>query len=197
MQRALTNRGLSRRGISRSCIITAFAIAALLSGAALAQSQTGESLGDVARANRANQQSQEAAGTMPKVITNHDLPAGSQGIPEASASEPMTTVSGVNRHDLYRDQRLSNHLQAEQNTGAEWRARIQAQENRIADLQTRIDRVNAAMHSSYGTAQYDTPVNRSQAFQMERLAMMQEMLDQQKRRLALMQDAARHAGMEQ
>jgi hypothetical protein len=32
---------------------------------------------------------------------------------------------------------------------------------------------------------------------MERLARMQEMLDQQKRRLAMMQDAARHAGMGQ
>jgi hypothetical protein len=64
-------------------------------------------------------------------------------------------------------------------------------------LQLRIDRVNASAHSSFGTAQYDAPVNRSQAVQMERLAMMQEMLDQQKRRLAMMQDAARRAGMDQ
>jgi hypothetical protein len=184
------------RRISSGFIIVCLS-ALCLSGAALAQSQPGESLGDVARANRASQQAQEASGVAPKVITNRDLPAGSQGIPEASASDPMTAVSGVSRPDRFEDQRLSTRLQAERHTGAEWRSQIQAQENRIADLQMRIERVNAAMHSTVGTAQYETPVNRTQAAQMERLAMMREMLDQQQRRLTQMQDAARRAGMDQ
>jgi hypothetical protein len=174
-----------------------FVIALLLSGAALAQSQPGDSLGDLARANRANQQAQQASGAVPKVITNQDLPAGSTEVPQSVESNPMTAVSGVQRSDRYADQRLSNHLQTEQRVGTEWRARIQAQEERIADLQARIDRVNASIHSSVGTAQYDTPVNRYQAIQTERLAMMQEALDQQKRRLAIMQDAARRAGTNQ
>jgi hypothetical protein len=185
------------RGISRSFVVVVCLSGFSLSGSARAQSQSGESLGDVARANRASQQAQEAAGVTPKVITNRDLPANSQGIPEASASDPMTAVSGVSRTDRYEDQRLGNRMQAERHAGAEWRSQIQAQENRIADLQMRIERVNSAMHSTVGTAQYETPVNRTQAAQMERLAMMREMLDQQQRRLAQMQDAARHAGMEQ
>jgi hypothetical protein len=175
----------------------AFLIALLLSGAAFAQSQPSESLGDLARANRANQQAQQASGAPPKVITNQDLPAGSTDVPQSVESNAMTTVSGVQKSDRYADQRLSNHLQAEQRMSAEWRARIQAQEERIADLQSRIDRVSASIHSAVGTAQYDTPVNRYQAVQTERLAAMQDALDQQKRRLAMMQDAARHAGTNQ
>ncbi len=169
----------------------------LLSGAGLAQSQPGDALGDVARANRAKQRAQEASGAAPKVIANQDLPADSTGIPESSASEPMTMVSGVKRSDPNADQRLGNRLLAEQRAGAQWKARIQEQENRIADLQGRIERVNASIRSAVGTAQYDTPANRYQAVQTERLAMMQDMLDQQKRRLAMMEDAARRAEMNQ
>jgi hypothetical protein len=173
-----------------------FIIALLLSGAAMAQSQPADSLGEVARANRAKQQSQAADGTMPKVITNHDLPANPPGTPESSASEPMTSVSGTNRSDPYADQRLSNHLAAEQRTGERWKVQIAEQETRIANLQARIDRINASIHAAVGTAQYDTPASRYQAMQQERLAMLQEMLDQQKQKLAMMQDAARRAGMD-
>lgn len=108
----------------------------------------------------------------------------------------MTEVSGVNHGDRYADRQVSNRLAAEQRSAGQWKARIQDQENRIADLQARIDHVNAAIHNAVGTAQYDTPANRYQAVQSERLAMMQQMLDQQKRRLAMMEDAARRAGME-
>lgn len=182
------------RVLSRGLII-----ALLLNGIVFAQSQAqpADSLGDVARANRANQQAQESSGTVRKVITNQDLPAGSKQVPQPATSDTMTTVSGVQKSNPYADQRLSNRLQAEQRTSAEWKARIQEQENRIADLEARIDHVNAAIHSSVGTAQYDTPANRYQAVQTERLTTMQEMLGQQKRRLALMQDAARHAGVDQ
>jgi len=172
-------------------------IVMLLSGVIFAQSQSEESLGNVARINRAQQKAQQAAGTMPKVITNQDLPAGPAESPESSASEPMTMVSGVKKPDSYADRQLSHRLLAEQRAGQQWKQRIQEQESRIADLQARIDRVNASIHTSVGTAQYDTPVNRDQAIQSERLAMLQQMLDQQKRRLSMMEDAARHAGMGQ
>jgi hypothetical protein len=173
-----------------------FFVGLLLNTAAIGQSQTGESLGDIARANHAKQQAQEAAGTTPKIITNQDLPSDPSGVPESS--DPMTTVSGVKRSvDNYSEQRVNQRLVAEQRAGAQWKARIQDQEARIADLRTRIDRVNESMHAAVGTAQYDTPVNRYQSIQMERLAHLQEMLDQQQRRLAMMQDAARLTGMGQ
>jgi hypothetical protein len=173
-----------------------FIIALALSGGVFAQSQSVESLGEVARANRAKQQAQEAAGTMPKVFTNQDLPSDPPGIPEASASEPMTMVSGLTRSDRHADESLGNRLLAEQRSAELWKARIQDQENRIDDLQARIDRLNALIHS-VGTAKSDTLVSRSQAIQMQRLATMQETLTQQKRRLDVMQDAARRSGTNQ
>ena len=176
----------------------AFFIGLLLNAAAIAQSQSqaGDSLADMARANRAKQQAQEAAGAKPKIITNQDLPSAPSGIPESV--EPMTTVSGIKQSvDSYSEQRANQRQLAELRTGEQWKARIQDQEARIADLQTRIDRVNQAMRAAIGTAQYDTPVNRYQSIQMERLAHMQEMLDQQQRRLSMMQDAARLTGMGQ
>jgi hypothetical protein len=106
-------------------------------------------------------------------------------------------VSGVKRSSSHADQNLSNRLVAERRSGEQWKSRIQEQESRIADLQARIDRVSAAMHAAVGSAQYETPVNRYQAVQMERLRNMQEMLAQQQQKLGMMQDAARRAGMDQ
>jgi hypothetical protein len=171
-------------------------IGLLLNAAAIAQSQAGDSLADVARANQAKQQAKQATGTAPKVITNQDLPSAPSGIPESL--DPMTTVSGVRRSvDSYSEQRANQRIVAEYRAGEQSKARIQDQEARIADLQMRIARVNQAMHAAVGTAQYDTPVNRYQSIQLERLAHMQEMLDQQQRRLSMMQDAARLTGMGQ
>jgi hypothetical protein len=182
------------RKLTRGIILAALAGGSLLCGTALAQSQSGDSLGDLARANRANQQAQQASGAAPKVITNQDLPAGSTPVAQSVDSNAMTTVSGVQKPNRNTDQRLSSRLQSEQHVSAEWKARIQAQEDRVAELQARIDHVNASMRSG---AQYDTGTNRYQTIQENRLAMMQDMLDQQKRRLAAMQDEARHAGMDQ
>ncbi|MGA8214677.1 MAG: hypothetical protein WB799_13865 [Candidatus Sulfotelmatobacter sp.] len=173
-----------------------FFVGLLLNATAIAQSQSGDSLGDVARANRAKQQTEQTAGAAPKVITNQDLPSAPSGIPESS--EPMTAVSGVEGSaDSYSEQRANQRLVAEVRAGEQWRTRIENQEARIADLQKRIDRVNNSVRAAVGTAQYDTPVNRYQSIQMERLTHMQEMLDQQQRRLAMMQDAARLTGMGQ
>ncbi len=173
-----------------------FVIGILLSAAVTGQSQSGDSLGDIARANHAKQQAQQASGVTPKVITNQDLPSDSTGIPESS--EPMTTVSGVKRSvNSYSEPRSNQRAAAEERAGAQWKARIQDQEARIADLQARIDHVNESMHAAVGTAQYEGPVNRYQAIQMERLAHMQEMMDQQQRRLTMMQDEARRTGMGQ
>jgi hypothetical protein len=175
--------------------LKSLAIALLLNATSFAQS--GQPLGDVARGNREKQAVQEAAGTMPVVITNKDLPPAPPAVQEAGASQSMTMVSGVNRSLEGRssDQRFAEQNLVEQRAGEQWRGRIQAQESRIADLQVRIDQTNASMHPAGGSAQYEGPYNRYQARQMQRMAQMQEMLDQQRRRLYMMQDAARRAGM--
>lgn len=172
-----------------------YAVVLLLGTAAMGQS--GPSLGDIARANREKQQAQQASGTLPKVITNSDLPADPPGVPESDPSEPMTMVSGVSRPFESRsyDQRFAQQDHAEQQAGAQWRERIENQESRVAELQARIAQMNAAIHSSGGATLSEGPYNRYQARQMQRIAQMQEMLDLQRHKLAMMQDAARHAGM--
>jgi hypothetical protein len=158
-----------------------FAIALLLNAAAF-----GQSLGDVARANREQQQAQQAAGTTPKVISNADLP-----------SDPSdTTVSDVPPRPLNRasDQKPAQNQLAQQRIAQQWRARILAQKNKVAELQARVDRLNAALHPAGGVV-YDNPSSRYQARQMENLTQMQQMLDRQKQQLANMQDQARRAGM--
>ena len=171
------------------------AVVLLLGTTALAQS--GPSLGDIARANREKLQTQQATGTLPKVITNSDLPADPPGVLDSDTSEPMTMVSGVSRPFEGRsyDQRFAQQDRNQQHAGEQWRERIENQESRVAELQARIDQMNAAMHSSGATLSSEGPYNRFQARQMQRMAQMQEMLDLQRRKLAMMQEAARHAGM--
>jgi hypothetical protein len=169
------------------------AIALLLSAACFGQTE--QSLGDVARANREKQSTTQASGVTPRVITNKDLPAAPPPVEEAS-SEPMSTVSGVERPSERRAsaQRMDQRTLAEQRAGEQWKSRIQEQQNRITMLQARIDRVNASLHPA-GGAQFEGPYTRAQAIQMQRLAEMQEMLGQETRRLDSMQEAARRAGM--
>jgi hypothetical protein len=77
--------------------------------------------------------------------------------------------------------------------GEQWRQRVLEQESRVQSMQARIDQMNAAARSGGASAQ--GAYNRNQARQMERVAQMQQQLDEQKRRLELMQDAARRQGM--
>ena len=172
-----------------------FTVALLLNAASVAQST--QSLGDIARANREKLAAQQAAGEKPKVITNKDLPSSPPQVEEADASQPMTVVSGVTRPVEGRasDERFIQQRRAEQGAREQWRGRIEMQESRIADLQARIAQMNASMHRGGGSAQYEGPSNRYQARQMQRVAQMQEMLEQQKSRLSMMQDSARRAGM--
>jgi len=149
-----------------------------------------QSLGDVARQLRAKQQAEEAAGNAPKMYTNQDIPAAGQvGTPEPVDQSRTRDLS------RYYDTHNVDRQFAEQRAAGEWHRNIVMQENRVASLQLRIDRLNAMLHSPYGTAQYDGPQTRNQAMGQQRLEQMQQALDQQKTKLEAMQDAARRAGM--
>ncbi len=158
--------------------------------AAWGQSQDGQSVAEIARASRAKQQAQEATGSAPKVITNQDVAPGSEATP---SPDPMTKASGVKKADHAADANLWKQ-QAQLKLSAQWKERLQEQETKIADLQGHIDRVKAQIQAAVGTASYDTPANRFQAVQNEKLATMQDTLEQEKRKLASMQDEARRAG---
>ena len=161
------------------------AIALLMSSAAY-----GQSLGDVARANREKQNAENTSAAQPRVITNANLPKD----PDAN-QEPAEAQSGTNASSTAADHRSAQQRWAEQRAADQWKRQILAQKNKMATLQARIDQLNASIRSAGGSVQYEGPYNRHQARQLQRVAQIQLQLDEQKMKLDQMQEAARHAGM--
>jgi predicted RNase H-like nuclease (RuvC/YqgF family) len=162
------------------------AIALLINSAAY-----GQSLGDVARENR-EKKAEDASAAQPKVITNKDLPHD----PDANQEPPEAqSGAGAAASSEAADHRSAQQSLAEQRAADQWKRQILAQKNKMAILQARIDKLNASIRSVDGTVQYEGPRNRYQARQLERVAQIQQQLDEQKMKLDQMQEAARHAGM--
>lgn len=165
--------------------LTIFAIALLMSSAAY-----GQSLGDIARANREKQNAENASAAQPKVITNANLPKDQDANQEPAEAQPGATASSTAADHRSAQQRLTEERAADQ-----WKRQILAQKNKMATLQARIDQLNASIRSAGGSVQYEGPYNRYQARQMQRVAQIQLQLDEQKMKLDQMQEAARHAGL--
>jgi hypothetical protein len=168
----------------RRIFSTILAIALLMISAAY-----GQSLGDIARANREKQNAENASAAQPKVITNANLPKdpdANEGLAEAPSGASVSSTAADHRSA----QRLADQRAADQ-----WKRQILAQKNKMATLQARIDQLNASIRSAGGSAQYEGPYNRYQARQLQRVAQIQLQLDEQKMKLDQMQEAARHAGM--
>jgi predicted RNase H-like nuclease (RuvC/YqgF family) len=161
------------------------AIALLMSSAAY-----GQSLGDIARANREKQNAENTSAVQPRVITNANLPKD----PDAN-QEPAEAQSGTNASSTAADHRSAQQRLAEQRAADQWKRQILAQKNKMTTLQARIDQLNASIRSAGGSVQYEGPYNRHQARQLQRVAQIQLQLDEQKMKLDQMQEAARHAGM--
>jgi len=161
------------------------AIALLMSSAAY-----GQSLGDIARANREKQNAENTSAAQPRVITNANLPKD----PDAN-QEPAEAQSGTNASSTAADHRSAQQRLAEQRAADQWKRQILAQKNKMATLQARIDQLNASIRSAGGSVQYEGPYNRHQARQLQRVAQIQLQLDEQEMKLDQMQEAARHAGM--
>jgi hypothetical protein len=135
----------------------------------------GQSLGDVARQQRQNEQAKPA----PKVITNDDI--SGPGL-EQSGSEKLGRNRGTAPH------RTSK-------TAEQWKAEILAQKRSIANLQTRMERLTSTIHfarvpTAYNAAQY----NERQELKLDQVQQMQAQLDQQRAQLEAMQEAARQDG---
>ena len=169
----------------RRLSVTICATALLMSSAAY-----GQSLGDIARANREKQNAENASAAQPKVITNANLPKD----PDAN-QELAEAPSGASVSSRVADHRSAQQRLVEQRAADQWKRQILAQKNRMAALQARIDQLNASIHSAGGSVQYEGPYNRYQARQLQRVAQIQLQLDEQKMKLDQMQEAARHAGM--
>ena len=184
-----------------------------MSVAALGQSQ---SLGDIARENREKKAAEESSSTPPKVITNKNLPKDPEADTNDSASATSTapnskspfgekTAAQQSTQQPSAEQRSAEQQLAEQHAvqqraserraAAQWRKRILQQESTVANLRARVAQLKASIRFANVSTYNDMPYNRYQARQMERLAQMQHQLDEQKRKLEDMQEAARHAGM--
>ncbi|MGC2150464.1 MAG: hypothetical protein WA618_00360, partial [Terriglobales bacterium] len=102
------------------------------------------------------------------------------------------------------EQRAAQQRANEQRAAAQWKKKILQQESTVAGLRMRIDTLRASIRfadpNRYGSgspSDYYAGLNynRGEARQLQRLAQMHQQLDEQKRKLEEMQEAARHAGM--
>ena len=154
-------------------------------GLGMSVSAHGQSLGDIARSNREKQGAASPAANLPAVITNDDLEpdAHAGGAQHAAGTASSRAAHGPSERDVI-DPRAA----------AQWKRQILAQQDKIATLQGRVDQLNVSIHPE-GTAQFNGPYTRYQTLQMQRLADVQLQLDEQKKKLAEMQDEARRAGM--
>ncbi|MGA2201259.1 MAG: hypothetical protein ABSG40_04785 [Terriglobales bacterium] len=178
-----------QRKVIQLTLLKIFAIAFLMGSATY-----GQSLGDVARENREKQNAEDASTMKPKVITNADLPKDlntNQGAREAPPAASAADGSKATDRRLA-DHRSAQQRLAEQRAAEQWKRQILAQKNKMATLQAKIDQLNASIQSANGSVQSEGPYNPRQ---MQRVAQIQQQLDEQKRKLDQMQEAARHAGM--
>jgi len=137
----------------------------------------GQSLGDVARQEREKQKTQ-AEQTTPKVFTNEDLPT--DGGISVTGNSPVETPG-------------SRPLGSRSAEG--WKAQIARQKEVVEDLQSRMERLNTSIRFAPGNCvrgcvQY----NERQIQKQDTVQTMQLQLDEQKRKLEQMQDAARKEG---
>lgn len=170
-----------RRPFFHSNVIFALLVGMLLIGAtALAQS-----LGDVARENR---DSKATAQPTSKVITNKDLTG------EDDPAESPNTTSAPQKRQVTRN--TAAPRETDQRAAAFWKQRVVAQKNVIANLQARADLIRASLKLTNAGNAYEGPaLTRYQARQLDRLQQTELQIEQQKRSLEDLQEAARRAGM--
>jgi hypothetical protein len=140
----------------------------------------GQSLGDVAREERQKQDAKKVKATL-KVITNEDLPehpdsdggtASSQARSESVPSRPMGSKPA-----------------------AQWKAEISAQRKSVEDLQNQIDQLNSSIHFAPGNCVRNcVEWNQLQVEKQDEVQHMHAELEQQKKKLEDMQEAAREEG---
>jgi hypothetical protein len=162
---------------------------ALLTGSAA----YGQSLGEIARENRAKQQAVTDPAEQPKLITNANLPKDPNPNSTPAPSDPASQASVASTRAA--DHRTAQQRMAEQRASGQWKGRIITQQDRVTNLQGRIDLLKASIRAENGSTQYEGPNGRAQARQMQRVAELQQQLDEQKFKLNQMQESARRAGM--
>jgi predicted RNase H-like nuclease (RuvC/YqgF family) len=158
------------------------AIALLMSSACY-----GQSLGDLARANR-ERTAEDSAVAPPMVITTADFPPNAH-------TNPAPRDPPAQKRSEAADHRSAQQRLAEQRAREQWKRQIVAQKANVDNLQARITQLHASIQSANGSAQFEGPSSRYQARQLQQVGQIQHQLEVQRIKLEQMQDAARHAGM--
>jgi predicted RNase H-like nuclease (RuvC/YqgF family) len=142
----------------------------------------GQSLGEVARQNREKQKTRDESSTAkPKVITNENLPKSPDNEARPPQSEERTAAAA----------KISSGGQSAE----QWKSQILVQKKVIAILQAQIDKLNDSIHFVVAAEYYNgVQYNQHQVKKQEKVAQMQQQLEEQKKRLDEMQEAARQAG---
>lgn len=149
----------------------------------------GQSLGDVAREDR-EKKAEATATAPPKVITDADLAKGAQAPEETGApakAQPASGKTGAGK---------SLATSPLDPRAEQWRRQILAQKRTVATLEKRLARFQASLSPMDASAIARGDIlSRNQAAEQERLARVQEQLDEQRAKLLEMQEEARRAGM--
>jgi hypothetical protein len=142
----------------------------------------GQSLGDVARERR-QKQAKDAHATR-KVVTNEDIPESSEAVSSTSTS--------TDEHSTAPAPAASNDTRSAE----QWKAKIEAQKNSVASLQSQIDKLNSSIHFVEANHYYNgVQYNERQVKKQEEVQRLQKQLDEQKKQLEDMQDSARKSGL--
>jgi hypothetical protein len=139
-----------------------------------------QSLGDVAREQRQKQQEKKPQAA-PKVITNEDLPEHSETA--ADVASDQTGADNTARQPMG------------SKSAGQWKSDIEAQKKSVENLQSQMDKLNASIHFAPGNCVRNcVQWNEKQVQKQDEVQRMQSDLDQQKKKLEDMQDAARKEG---
>jgi hypothetical protein len=137
-----------------------------------------QSLGDVARQQRQNQQAKKDQAA-PKVITNEDLPEHQAADDSEATNQSHESVP---------------HAHSSKSAD-QWKAEIEAQKQTIATLQRQMDRLSATIHYVEANRYYNGAQHNLRQEQKEaEVGRMQDQMELQKKRLDEMQEAARKDG---
>lgn len=162
-----------------------FSVVVLLAAELACGRQT--SLGDVARQQR-NRQKAKPTNTVSKVVTNEDLP-----------KHPDSETDSATKHDP-EDEHAAEDSSAKSRPAAgqsaeQWQAQIVIQKRSIAVQQEQLERLRASIHFVEANRYVNgARYNEQQRRRQIQLEQAEKQVEQQKKRLADMQDAARRAG---
>jgi hypothetical protein len=190
--------------------VLAFLAVSAFSWVCVAQGQDSQSLGDVARQSRQQKQQKDAQAKdspaqnqnkdpqskdpqsttkdapspkAPHVITNDEIPehvgpTGTARGPQTYSTPDAAANSG--NHDARAEQ---------------WKSQIQNQKSAIASLQREIASLNESVHYAGGNCVANcVQWNERQKEKQDRVAVMQQQLEEQQKRLEDMQESARKQG---